>query len=151
MTFLQLSVNIRLINTGLITLKGKMKKLLTLTVLTLGLNACSSFDFSRDGSNFVTTQGFDDLDIAEGFSGSSYIPKDKTKTLGVLTIADFNKNEADRDPKTFLIKREKSKFMAETLLFTSNNKDKDFFDETYMNFGVDRKNHGLSVEFSMKF
>ncbi len=126
-----------------------MKKLVTFTLLTIGLGACASLDFA-DRSELIATQGYEG-DIDE-LVYTNFGEARRVKTLGTLTMNNFSKKtDEDDGSRVFNLKRDKSRFFAETTVFTSDNKDKSFFDETAVNFGVDKKKKGLNVEFSMKF
>jgi hypothetical protein len=127
-----------------------MKKLLTYTLVVIGLSGCSAFSLS-DNADFAPVNGFAGFNETVNLKDEMRYKRNNVKTLGVLTIADFSKSAQDRDPMVFLIKREKSKISAVTSLYQSENKEKTFFDETILDIALDKKNKGLSMELTLKF
>ena len=127
-----------------------MKKVFTLTVILLGLNACSTVDFS-DRNDLQGDPEY--LGLIDEITFTGYQQPRTIKTLGRLRVNNtFSKTNPEGDHgTTFMLKREKQRFYAETMLFTSDNKDKTFFDESSFNIGMDRKKKIMGMEVSFKF
>ncbi len=124
-----------------------MKKLFTSMFLILGLNACSGVGF-MDRTDLVQYQGTENIDELK-YTG--YGQTRKIKTLGAVSIMRFDEETGEKNPMMLDLKKNKSRFYAETMLFESDNKEKSFFDQTIFNVGVDKKKKGLNVELSFKF
>lgn len=127
-----------------------MKRIVTTALLIMGLNACSMASMSfADRNDLIAAQGYEGLDE---IAYNGYMQPRTIKTLGTLTMNNnFGKTDDTADARVFQLKRDKSKFYAETSLFTSDNKDRTFFDETLINFGMDKKQKGMNVELTLKF
>ena len=80
-----------------------------------------------------------------------------TRQLGGLVFRSKNDDETTdthaalkeekHDERVFLIKRDKQKIMAETLLFDNTNVANSTFKKSYFSFGADRKRSRVGFEF----
>lgn len=124
-----------------------MKKLFTSLFLVLGLNACSNVGYMdrTDLMQFRNTENIDEIKYL------NYGQQKTIKTLGALNILSFDEETGEKSPTTVNLKKNKSRFYAETQLFVSDNKEKSFFDETIFNLGVDKKTKGMNMELTLKF
>lgn len=60
-------------------------------------------------------------------------------------------NGGENQDMVFFIKRESSRIVAETELYSSASPDKSFFDKTYLSVGADRKNRSLGITFRFTY
>lgn len=91
---------------------------------------------------------------------ASFIPSKfdnkKIREYGGLVIKDTKKDTTDKDLDEgdnyyVSFKRQKSRVFAETLLFKSDNEEKSFIDQTFFDFGVDKKQKGVSFNLTLKY
>lgn len=84
---------------------------------------------------------------ASGFSEDHL--DSKKKQFGALLFKAKKKSDTPDDTRAFLIRKDSSSYVAETLLYDNSFDDKATFEKTYFSFGADKKNKriGLKLRF----
>lgn len=132
-----------------------MKKILNISALLILVNICiacnNNVDYMnrKDYAKLRADQGVDSF-IPTKFDGR------KIREYGGVVIknAEDEDNSSDineEDHHYVAFKREKSRVFAETLLFRSDNERKTFVDQTFFDFGVDKKKKTLSLNLTLKY
>lgn len=117
-----------------------LKRLMIAIPFCLTAAACSSSveyldNGSLQSSNLVSGSYKEDL-IAEKGNG--------LKQFGAFVVKTGDKNA---EPRVFVIKREKGKIMAETLLFDNTGEKNSMFEKTFLSFGANRERSSFGISF----
>ncbi len=131
-----------------------MKNIFAYALMVLGLNACAAYDYADNKLDYV-----DAIDVAalrgaptaDEIRFNEYGHAKKVESLGAISINKFNEVTGEKEPVMVDLKRYGRKVYVETKLFDSENKEKTFFDQSYFNFGYDRKTKGVGAELTFKF
>ena len=92
----------------------------------------------------------DNHTLSSPYSGYTQIPlpEGKFKQFGAL---HFRGDREQGDPgRLFLLKRDKGKYMAETII-SEREKKSDRFDRTYFSFGADQRNRSVGFQFRFEY
>ena len=124
-------------------LLDRVKNILLAIPLTLWAGACSTIDYV-DSSTFTsyTLPKSDD-------SHMTYITKGDNGGMNGLAFVlkgDDNTATGEDGDTAFFLKKKKSRYMVETVLFDSKDDDNSYFEKSFFSFGADRKKKSVGVE-----
>lgn len=119
-----------------------LRKLIVAIPFCITATACSSVDYV-DNKTLQESNLVGGNLVSNNFSEQGGAFKGM-KQFGALVIKPKNK---DADPKVFMLRREKQKLVAETMLYDSKGDKKSMFDQTYFAFGANRETSTFGVSF----
>ncbi len=107
-------------------------------ILCIMLSACSSV-------KYVATR---DVSGLESASFINDYPKN-SKQLGAIVLMSSDENGEKQAGKAFVLRKDHSTYMAETLITDNGNDRKASFKRSYFSFGADKRNNvvGLKLRF----
>ncbi len=103
-------------------------------IICITISACS-------GVEYVDNKGLVEMGIMDNGDNRT-----KPRKLGAIVINNTDEDAKDEAPRVFMLKRKKSRYMAETVLFDHKGKEKYIFDKSYFTIAADHKKKGLRFE-----
>jgi hypothetical protein len=117
---------------------NRCRNLLLLGVSCVLFTACSSVEYvSHRDVKHLKSSGLAADDVS------------KKRQYGALLFKKKAARDGSQDARAFVIRKDRSAYVAETMLMDNSDDGKASFDRSYLSFGADKK-HGI-VGFKLRF